>query len=279
MRAAIADREELDRLQSFSAMEQTGAARFNLSAVSDSWKRYVRIDIQDNGCGMSQEILSQIFDPFFTTKKGGKGTGLGLALVEQIISSHRGGLYVESQPGKGSIFRIYLPVNEQSAYELSCQEWERNSSYQEIGSSGKSSRKVQESRLKLLIVDDNPKVLRLLEKDAAKLHIRLDCRMSFPEALNALNDQESGQPFDAFIAEQNIAGHSAVDFCMSIQGQFPDLIKIIMADRVTRELAEARQRGIFNTYIDKPVSLSSILEALKNESVQAPQTFSNLNNL
>ena len=71
----------------------------------------MRIDIRDNGCGMSPDVLKQIFDPFFTTKKGGKGTGLGLALTEQIVTSHRGVVNAESAPGVGSVFHLYFPAS------------------------------------------------------------------------------------------------------------------------------------------------------------------------
>ena len=69
----------------------------------NAWDQYIRIDIRDTGCGMSPDVLKQIFDPFFTTKKGGKGTGLGLALTEQIVTSHRGVVNAESTPGVGSV--------------------------------------------------------------------------------------------------------------------------------------------------------------------------------
>ena len=263
VKASVVAREELNRLQPAPAIGRASTARFNLSVVPGSWNHYVCIDIQDNGCGMGQETLNQIFDPFFTTKKGGKGTGLGLALVEQIISSHKGGLYVESEPEKGSTFCVYLPVNEQSPYGADGRTPGTAGLDGQEGRRFKKSAPSRENLWKLLIVDDNPKVLRLLEKDGAKLPIELHCHMDFQEALKALASQEGSRPFDAAISEQEISGHSAIDFYMSIQGQYPDLIKIIMADRVARELVEARQRGIFNAYIDKPVSLSSILEALK----------------
>ena len=65
------------------------------------------------------------------------------------------------------------------------------------------------------------------------------------------------------MAEQEIAGQSGVDFCMAVRGRYPDIAVIVMADQVTRELVEARQRGILDGYISKPVSVSGILEAMK----------------
>lgn len=65
---------------------------------------------KDTGCGMDAETVSRIFDPFYTTKESGKGTGLGLAIVAQIVETHGGRIYVESHPGEGTEFRIYIPT-------------------------------------------------------------------------------------------------------------------------------------------------------------------------
>ena len=94
----------------------------------NAWDQYVRIDIRDNGCGMSPDVLKQIFDPFFTTKKGGKGTGLGLALTEQIVTSHRGVVNAESAPGRRfcipSVLSLHLYQMETAALpRLSRMRW------------------------------------------------------------------------------------------------------------------------------------------------------------
>lgn len=71
---------------------------------------YIKITISDSGIGMPKEILSRIFEPFYTTKKPGSGTGLGLSSVFGCIEKHNGFITVDSEPGKGSSFFIYLPV-------------------------------------------------------------------------------------------------------------------------------------------------------------------------
>jgi two-component system NtrC family sensor kinase len=73
-------------------------------------ERSVVIEIVDHGCGIPPEHLPRLFDPFFTTKPVGQGTGLGLSVSYGIIRDHGGVIEVDSAPGRGSTFRILLPV-------------------------------------------------------------------------------------------------------------------------------------------------------------------------
>ncbi len=78
--------------------------------IQASAQEYIQLTIADTGTGMDEQTKQRIFDPFFTTKEPGKGSGLGLALVYSIIENYKGIIDVESKPGYGTTFKIYLPV-------------------------------------------------------------------------------------------------------------------------------------------------------------------------
>jgi len=81
-------------------------------------RRYVSVTMLDRGHGMDASTRARIFDPFFTTKQPGEGTGLGLSIVQGILQSHGGGITVESAPGEGSVFTVYLPAAQAAAAEV-----------------------------------------------------------------------------------------------------------------------------------------------------------------
>jgi signal transduction histidine kinase len=89
------------------AVDKTrGTIRIRTGAAGDE----VWVEIEDDGCGISADNLSRIFDPFFTTKPVGKGTGLGLSLSYGIVKKHHGRIEVDSELGRGTRFRVTLPV-------------------------------------------------------------------------------------------------------------------------------------------------------------------------
>ena len=214
--------------------------RFPDERIPEVWPSYVRIRIADTGSGMDKETLQRIFEPFFTTKKTGEGTGLGLALAEQIIHTHRGQICAESTLGKGSTFFIYLPVLEQEREREQLQ-WGQN------------------SNLRILAVDDNQKVLSMLEKELSRLGLDVSTCARRGDVRTLLDSQ----PFDVLAIDESVTEGSGVDFCMSIQGRFPGMTRIVMASALTRELINAKSHGVMDGYILKPVAASTLLEEIR----------------
>ena len=93
-------------LNGFQAMA-AGEGSMEISSSFDA--DFIHIQVADSGCGIPEGVQERIFEPFFTTKESGKGTGLGLAIVAQVVEDHQGHIRVESQPGKGTRFHIFLP--------------------------------------------------------------------------------------------------------------------------------------------------------------------------
>ena len=86
--------------------------RGTISIRTRALGEWVQVEIADTGRGIPAENLKRIFDPFLTTKPVGRGTGLGLSLSYGIVGKHHGRIEVESAPGKGTSFKVYLPVRQ-----------------------------------------------------------------------------------------------------------------------------------------------------------------------
>ncbi len=169
--ALTADAGQLEQLlmnllvNSRDAMPDGGAIKISTRAEAlegrrvkspnpaEAGTRFVAVSVRDTGCGMSREVLDHIFEPFFTTKEKGKGTGLGLATVYGVVKQHNGWIEVESAPGQGTEFTIYLPAG---APVQSC----------EPLPSGKKAA-LPRCRARVLVIEDD-KALRDLAEKALK---------------------------------------------------------------------------------------------------------------
>jgi two-component system, cell cycle sensor histidine kinase and response regulator CckA len=150
-------------------------------------EEYIRIVIQDEGVGISEENLSKIFDPYFTTKDMGsqKGVGLGLAICYSIIKKHNGYILVDSVPGKGTTFQIYLPVYKQQVLSISVE--------RKISSRGRG---------RILVVYDEEMVLKIAEKLLLHMGYEVITTQTGEEALWLYRQaMESGKPFDVVILD------------------------------------------------------------------------------
>lgn len=123
----VGDEEQLQQvfvniiLNAVQAMTSGGVLTLRVGSNIRDGEKMLCIEIQDTGAGIAEENLDQIFNPFFTTKDAEEGTGLGLSVSRRIVEEHHGKIEVESEPGKGSTFRIFIPVlakKEETAEEM-----------------------------------------------------------------------------------------------------------------------------------------------------------------
>ncbi|MBZ4219048.1 MAG: PAS domain S-box protein [Chlorobium sp.] len=203
--------------------------------------RYAQISISDTGCGMDETILEHIFEPFFTTKPTNKGTGLGLSVVYGIIKSFQGEITVESQPGKGSRFSIYLPViNDKTLKAIedkSC-------------ANGRGSGTI-------LLVDDEEATLKMMRLMITQLGFKITALNSPEQALTLF--MEHPEQFDLVITDQTMPIMTGVEMAEKIHKIKPKLPIILMTgyDKNANDLLSLNQFGI-RKILKKPLKMKEI---------------------
>ncbi|QTA92463.1 ATP-binding response regulator [Desulfonema magnum] len=159
--------------------------------------KYVKISLQDKGSGISEEHLPMIFDPYFSTKEKGtqKGMGLGLAIVYSVVKKHKGHIAVESEPGVGTTFHIYLPASEKETAEP------RNVKVNSVPVAAEKGKK------KLLVMDDEEMIRNFLKQMLDRLGCETEFARDGGEAIDLYEKAKtSGEPFDAVILGLTVRG-------------------------------------------------------------------------
>ncbi|MGO8766332.1 MAG: PAS domain S-box protein [Limisphaerales bacterium] len=213
---------------------------------------YVRLAITDNGCGMDAAVRARIFEPFFTTKPANKGSGLGLSVVHGIIKSHRGMILVESEPGKGSTFEIYLPARATNPKES-----------------------VLATRMsvphgngeRILYVDDEPIVGKSTEEFLRRLGYIVTRFDKSDEALERF--REAPHAFDLIITDWAMPGMSGTELISAIRQTRPE-IPMLLVSGFVGALAEgmAKEAGIAEVLI-KPVEMELLAQAVAQVLLRA----------
>ncbi len=205
---------------------------------------YVKLSIHDTGIGMKQEIISKIFDPFFTTKERGRGTGLGLAMVYNIIKKHCGFIDVYSEMNIGSIFNIFIPLLENGGAELQTLEDES----------------IRHGSGVILLVDDEATV-----RELARLMLE-ECGYDVISAENGKQGfdifRQQHDRIDAVLLDMIMPKMSGYDVYKKMKEIDPE-IKVLLASGFKRDkrVEEAMSLGA-NAFIQKPFTLKDLSDAI-----------------
>jgi CheY-like chemotaxis protein len=163
---------------------------------------YAHVWVSDSGCGMDAATQSRIFEPFFTTKPVGQGTGLGLSVVHGIVAAHQGTISVESAPGQGSTFHLYLPLvdGHESAPPSG---WGALPSLQRSGQGQH-----------VLCLDDDELMLLLVDQLLRRQGYRVSCFQDARKALAALRANPAD--FDLVVSDFNMPEASGLDVARDV---------------------------------------------------------------
>jgi len=196
-----------------------------LAEASTRPGRRVHLWVRDSGSGMDEATRARIFEPFFTTKPVGRGTGLGLAVVHGIVSEHGGSIAVDTAPGRGATFHVYLPRGEAPALPAA------PPSQFAAAAAGAAA---TAAPAHVLCVDDDD-VMRLAEEGVLQHEGHLVT--SFASAVDALEAVRTApQAFDLVVADYNMPGLSGLELARALATVRPDLPVIISTGYVTDEL-------------------------------------------
>jgi len=163
----------------------------SLSSLSLPSGKYIKVTVSDQGCGIPEEILEKIFDPYFSTKKRGeqKGMGLGLTICRSIVQKHGGTITVETPPGQGTSFHIYLPASVKDSASV-------------IVSSD-----LPPSKSRILVMDDEKMVRDMLTSILSRLGYEVHSVDKGEKALAEYQRSKNlGQPFEAVILDLTVRG-------------------------------------------------------------------------
>jgi two-component system cell cycle sensor histidine kinase/response regulator CckA len=220
---------------------------------------YVRIDIIDTGTGIPSEIVDKIFEPFFSTKEVGKGTGLGLSTVYGIVKQTGGFVYVDSEPGKGTSFRIFLPRH-QAEPEVASETAAANGAAREASMEAKARTDLT-GQGTILLVEDEEGLRSLNARGLRSRGYSVIEASNGVEALEAL--EEKNGAVDLVVSDVVMPEMDGPTLLKTMRGKNPDLKIIFVSgyaeDAFEKSLPENQQFA----FLPKPFTLAQLVAAVK----------------
>ncbi len=213
--------------------------------------RYCVISVSDTGIGMTREKLDRIFEPFFTDKPDGKGTGLGLAMVYGVVKNHGGTVRVYSEPGKGTVFKVYLPLTEVAEDVLP-----ERSFKQPVAGKGR-----------ILVVDDEAIIRNLAELMLQKLGYTVVTAEDGQRALDYY--RRHWQDIDLVIADMIMPNMGGLDCLRNLKDINPALKAILATGYSHDAIDDKAPNAHILGFLQKPFTFQELSELVASVT-QAP---------
>jgi CheY-like chemotaxis protein len=228
---------------SLAMQEKGGTLGVSLSDVG-SEPGMIQLVVSDTGTGMTPDVIKRVFDPFFTTREVGKGTGMGLAVVYGIAKDLGGRITVESVPGKGSTFRVFLPVVR---------------TVTDIAS--EKATDIPKGKERILFVDDEEILVEWAQITLERLGYTITVTTDGSEALTIFSNDPMA--FDLVITDHampHLAGHQLAEKLLAIRNDIPIILCTGYSETVSPE--KAREAGI-REFLLKPLTKQELAFAVR----------------
>jgi CheY-like chemotaxis protein len=216
---------------------------------------YALLRVRDTGEGICEAHLNKIFEPYFTTKKKGRGTGLGLSVVHGIVKSHQGHISVESEPGSGSTFSVYLPLAGKVQAE---------------SSDAAAPQELPGGSERILVVDDEAPIVRMIGQLLQKLGYRVTVHTAADEALRIF--QEKPGQYDLVITDMTMPEMTGDQVAWAVKSIRPD-VPVILCTGFSEAVEDLHLRDLGADHLlMKPLEKQILASAVRMvmDGVQPP---------
>lgn len=219
--------------------------------------KFIVFSVEDNGCGMERKVLEKAFDPFFTTKEVGKGTGLGLASAQSIVTDCGGWIEVDSKPGDGTTFRIYLPATDAVAVDIK----------------DRSSVEISEQCEGTVLLVEDEKSVREVVSSVLRLHGYKVLEAEDSEStLNQFSKFK--RDIDILITDVMLPGKmNGVQIARLLRDERPELSVLFMSGYVQEAITKSGSLPENTGFISKPFTTRALLQII-NKTLRSDDSHS-----
>jgi PAS domain S-box-containing protein len=260
--AVLADQTQIQRIlmnlctnAAYAMREKGGVLEVGLASVylssADTIQHtnlepghYMKLIVRDTGPGIESGVIDRIFEPYYTTKEKGEGTGMGLAVVHGIVKNYDGAITVDSEPGKGTVFQLFLPKNKE-----------------QISFEPKEAFQLPVGTERILLIDDEQIILEVMQQMLERLGYSVYARSDSTEALEAFRENSDG--FDLVITDYTMPEITGADLAKAIMGIRSD-VPVILCTGFSEQIDEEKSKSIgIQAFVMKPIIMEEMAKTIR----------------